>query len=114
MERKQSFFENRVRPLIAEKCQSCHGREKQQASLRLDSKMGILSGGESGPSVIAGQVDQSLLIQAIRRDGLEMPPDEPLSDDEISIFEKWVRDGAYWPQESESMDAIALGGSRGD
>ncbi len=106
---KAEFFENRVRPLIAEKCQSCHGREKQQASLRLDSKAGILSGGESGPSVIAGQVDQSLLIQAIRRDGLEMPPDEPLSDDEISIFEKWVRDGAYWPQESVSMDAIALG-----
>ncbi len=106
---KSEFFENRVRPLIAEKCQSCHGREKQQASLRLDSKMGVLSGGENGPAVIAGQVDQSLLIQAIRRDGLEMPPDEPLSEDEISIFEKWVRDGAYWPQETDSMDSIALG-----
>jgi Protein of unknown function (DUF1553)/Protein of unknown function (DUF1549)/Planctomycete cytochrome C len=106
---KAEFFENRVRPLIAEKCQSCHGREKQLAALRLDSKMGVLSGGENGPSVIAGQVDQSLLIQAVRREGLEMPPDERLSEDEVSILEKWVRDGAYWPQESESMASIALG-----
>jgi hypothetical protein len=103
------FFENRVRPLMAEKCQSCHGREKQQASLRLDSKMGVLSGGENGPAVIAGQVDQSMIIQAVRREGLEMPPDEPLTEDEIAVFEKWVRDGAYWPQETASMESIALG-----
>jgi hypothetical protein len=109
-ERNQDeFFENQVRPLLIAKCQECHGREKQMASLRLDSKMGVLSGGENGASVIAGQVDQSLVIQAVRREGLEMPPDEALAPEEIAIFEKWVRDGAYWPNEKVTDETVALG-----
>jgi cytochrome c553 len=104
------FFENQVRPLLAARCLDCHGREKQQASLRLDTKMGILSGGENGAAVIAGKVDESLLIQAVRREGLEMPPDEPLSAEEIAILERWVRDGAHWPEDaSDSAAPIALG-----
>ncbi len=104
------FFENQVRPLLAARCLDCHGREKQQASLRLDTKMGVLSGGENGAAVIAGKVDESLLIQAVRRDGLEMPPDEPLSAEEIAILERWVRDGAFWPEDrGDSTAPIALG-----
>ena len=103
------YFENRVRPLLADKCQSCHGSLKQQASLRLDTKAGVLSGGESGPAVVAGRLDESLLIQAVRREGLEMPPEESLSPEEVEVFEKWVRDGAYWPKESEVSSTIALG-----
>ena len=109
-EKSQSeFFESKVRPLLVEKCQSCHGATKQQASLRLDSSTGVFSGGENGPAVVVGQVDDSLLIKAVRRDGLEMPPDEPLSDSEVAILEKWVREGSYWPKVSEAMKAVALG-----
>ncbi len=103
------FFETKVRPLLVEKCQSCHGAEKQQASLRLDSKMGLLGGGESGSAIVAGQVEESLLIQAVRREGLEMPPDEPLDESEIAILEKWVRDGGYWPKETEQTNKVSLG-----
>jgi len=68
-----------------------------------------LSGGENGPSVVGGQVDDSLLIQAVRREGLEMPPEEPLSEAEVAILEKWVRDGGFWPKESEKTNAPGLG-----
>ncbi len=106
---KSEFFEAKVRPLLVEKCQSCHGSQKQQASLRLDSKAGVLSGGENGPAVVGGQVDDSLLIQAVRREGLEMPPEEPLSDSEVAILEKWVREGGYWPKEPERSHTPGLG-----
>ncbi len=103
------FFEAKVRPLLIEKCQNCHGATKQQASLRLDTKKGLQNGGESGSAIVAGQVDESLLIQAVRREGLEMPPEEPLDASEIAIFEKWIRDGGFWPKEADQTNKVGLG-----
>src|SRR5438309_2151393 len=69
------FFEERVRPLLAEQCVSCHGPKRQKAGLRLDSAAAIRKGGESGPVVAPGNPEQSRLIRAIRQDGdLKMPP----------------------------------------
>src|SRR5882762_6191310 len=59
------FFENKVRPLLAERCLECHGPEKQKGNLRLDSLAAILKGGDSGPALVAGKPDESLLVQAV-------------------------------------------------
>lgn len=68
-------FEKHVRPLLVEKCRSCHGAEKAKGGLRLDSRAALLKGGDSGPAVAPGKSVESLLIQAVRQSGeLKMPP----------------------------------------
>src|SRR4051812_27941435 len=69
------FFEAKVRPVLAEPCQSCHGPDKQKSSLRLDSAVAVRMGGESGPVVMPGDPDKSRLIAAVNYAGdLKMPP----------------------------------------
>ncbi|GIW92360.1 MAG: cytochrome c [Pirellulaceae bacterium] len=92
------FFEQQVRPLLAEHCWKCHGPEKQRGGLRLDSREAILSGGESGPAVEPGNPQESLLISAVHYEGLQMPPTGRLPDEAIAVLERWVRLGAPWPQ----------------
>ncbi len=100
----ERFFELKVRPVLAEKCWSCHGPDEQKGDLRLDSLNGLLQGGESGASIVVGQPATSLLIEAIRYDSLEMPPDKKLADEEIDAITKWVELGAIWPnQEATPM-----------
>ncbi len=91
-------FEKSVRPLLIEKCTGCHGDKKQWAGLRLDSLRGMLKGGDSGPAIVPGKAAESLLISAVKREGLEMPPDEPLTARQIQVLEQWIRDGAVWPE----------------
>ena len=71
-----TFFEMRIRPLLAEHCYSCHGEEKQKGHLRLDSRAAMLKGGESGPAIVPGQPGQSRLMEAVRYQNpdLQMPP----------------------------------------
>src|SRR5256885_1668586 len=104
------FFEKKIRPVLVEHCYKCHSAssEKLKGELLLDTKEGMLKGGESGkPAVVPGEADKSLLIVAIRytdkdegdHDALLMPPPkgkEPkkLPDDVIKDFEKWVKMGA--------------------
>ena len=98
---REKFFEMHVRPLLISKCLKCHGDQKQRGGLRLDSREAALRGGESGASLVPGDLKQSLLIEAINYESLEMPPDKKLSDDEIAILTRWVTDGAVWPAASE-------------
>ena len=91
------FFENKVRPLLVRSCQKCHGPEKQKSDLRLDSLGAALAGGESGPALVPGKPGESLLIQAIKYEGLEMPPDAKLPSEDVAILIEWVRRGAPWP-----------------
>lgn len=105
---KEKFFEQHVRPLLIAKCVKCHGDSKTKGGLRLDSRDGLLDGGESGAVVTPGDVKKSLLIEAINYESFEMPPDGKMSADEIAILTKWVEEGAYWPQEAK-----AAGGKRG-
>ena len=90
------FFETDVRPLLADHCLRCHGSKKQWADLRLDSRAAMLQGGDSGPSVIPGQPDASLLIRAIRHEdeNLKMPQDDKLSDRQIETLVQWVAMGS--------------------
>jgi len=95
--RNLQFFETRVRPLLAERCFGCHGDQKAKGGLRLDGLRSILSGGESGPAVVPGQPDASLLIDAVRYRSFEMPPDRQLSPEEVQVLVEWVQRGAVFP-----------------
>jgi len=103
-----AFFEGRVRPVLTEHCEDCHGTRsgKSKGGLLLDSRDGLVRGGDSGPVVAPGDPESSLLIQAVRRSdpNLAMPPDKPLPAEAIRDLETWVRMGAPDPR---TGDAIA-------
>jgi len=92
---QEDFFESRVRPLLVRKCYECH-RRKAEGGLRLDSLKDILAGGASGPAIISGKPEQSLLWQVVSQQHAEitMPPAEPLKAGEVRVLAKWITDGA--------------------
>jgi len=108
--RADEDFEKQVRPLLVQHCLACHGPKKQKAGLRLDSKAGWQTGGESGPAIRPGKPDESLLIKAVSYadQKLQMPPKGKLSNREIAILTKWVRDGAVDPRDDQP---VRLGGT---
>src|SRR5690606_38973565 len=80
------------------RCYKCHGPDKQEGGLRVDSRAALLTGGDTGPAVVPGKVDQGYLIDAIRHGEIyQMPPDGKLPPDQIAAIERWVREGAVWP-----------------
>ena len=98
-----SFFEKKVRPILVKRCFRCHSGVKNGGGLSLESKSGWQKGGSSGAAIIPGNVDESLFIQAINYDTLEMPPDDAggkLKENEIAILTEWVEKGAFDPRES--------------
>ncbi len=93
-----AYFETKVRPLLAARCWTCHGAEKQKGGLRLDSSEALAKGGETGPVVVAGDPDKSKLVEAVRYAGdLKMPPKGKLTDADVAALVAWVKDGAVWP-----------------
>src|SRR5437899_911140 len=95
---KREFFENRIRPVLAQQCFICHTNSKM-AGLRLDSREDILKGGRSGPAIVPGEPDKSLLISAVRQTtDLKMPKGASrITDAQVADLATWVKDGAYWP-----------------
>lgn len=96
------FFEKRIRPVLHDRCYSCHGPEKRKAGLRVDSRPGLLAGGDSGPAILPGFPEKSLLLKAIRQTDGEflMPPPKSgkkLTPEVISDFVRWIREGAEFP-----------------
>lgn len=106
---QERFFEEKVRPVLANKCWECHGTKKQESGLRLDSVAAVLKGGDSGkPAAIAGEPERSLLVQAVHHLGdIHMPPDAKLPEEQIAALTSWVRQGLPWPASSASA-ALAL------
>ena len=102
---REHFFEQNVRPLLAENCYSCHGDKKQKGGLRLDSLEAILKGGESGPAVVAGKPEESLIVEAINYEGLEMPPNGKLGPEKVAVLTRWVSLGAPWPSRDRAAHA---------
>jgi mono/diheme cytochrome c family protein len=94
------FFELHIRPVLAQQCFACHTNTKS-GGLRLDARKDILAGGKSGPAIVPGDPDKSLLLSAIRHNGpLKMPKGGTrLSDEQLENFTTWVKDGAFWPVE---------------
>ncbi len=103
---QRNFFESRIRPVLVKECFECHaeGAKKLGGKLYLDDAKKLRAGGESGPVVVEGKPDESLLIQAIRYEGPEMPPKHRLSEATVNDLVQWVKMGAPDPRK----DAAAL------
>lgn len=92
------FFENKVRPILANNCYDCH-TAAEMGGLRVDSRERILQGGKSGAAIVPGDPDKSLLIQAVRQTGdLKMPKGGKLKPEEVQALAEWVKMGAPWPE----------------
>ena len=110
------FFEKRIRPVLADSCYSCHSAAsgKAKGGLRLDSREGVRKGGDSGPAVVPGKPDESLLIKAVRYSDkeLQMPPAKnggKLSPEKLADLESWVMMGAPDPRPNSAAISKASG-----
>ncbi|HET6425449.1 MAG TPA: PSD1 and planctomycete cytochrome C domain-containing protein [Planctomycetaceae bacterium] len=98
----EEFFESKVRPLLSQHCFACHGRDQKKGGLSLASREALMTGGESGPTVVLEHPADSLLIQAVEhRGGLQMPPNGKLTDAEQKTLRTWVELGLPWSAESD-------------
>ena len=102
------FFESKIRPLLARNCYQCHSEQAKilYSNLRVDDRAALLNGGTRGPAIVPGDPNSSQIIQAVRFENLEMPPDGRLSEDQIDALVKWVEMGAPWP------DLAVAGGAK--
>ncbi|MDB5340559.1 MAG: Planctomycete cytochrome, partial [Planctomycetaceae bacterium] len=93
------FFEKKIRPIFVTHCVECHGK-KEHGGLVLNSREGWMTGGDSGPAIVPGDPEKSLLIRAVRQvdKDLRMPPKQKLTDTEIADLETWVKNGAADPR----------------
>jgi hypothetical protein len=108
----ETFFETRIRPVLAGTCFKCHGGNKVSARLRVDTRQALLRGGQSGPAVAPGAPERSLLIRALRHTAgteIKMPPNQKLPDSTIADFVRWVKEGAIWPAVAPGVDVFAAG-----
>ena len=102
-----AVFSKQVLPLLRTRCITCHGPEKQEGGLRLDSLDAAIKGGDQGPAIVPGDVESSLFVKAIAfaDPDLQMPPKQKLSEPEISVLKQWIQGGAAWP--AESSEAVS-------
>ncbi len=104
------FFEKRIRPVLVENCYQCHSAtsEKLKGGLRLDSRAGMLKGGESGAAIVPGKPDESLLVKAVRykNEDTAMPPKKKLADAQVADLEVWVQLGSPWPQKDATVPVV--------
>jgi len=100
------FFEAKIRPVLVKHCYECHSADaakagKLKGGLQLDTRAATLQGGDSGPAVVPGDAKASLLLEALRFESLEMPPDGKLADAVIADFEQWIAGGAADPRDGK-------------
>jgi hypothetical protein len=102
------FFEKQVRPVLVEHCYSCHSNQADslKAGLLVDSRDGLIEGGDSGEAIVPGHPEASLLVQAVRYEAYEMPPKGKLPDQDIAALETWVKMGAPWPEETPPSERV--------
>jgi len=103
-----AFFETKIRPLLAERCFECHHPDKKmKGGLRLDLREGWTHGGDSGPALVPGHPDKSLLLEAVRYHNpkLQMPPKRRLTDAQVADLETWIALGAPDPRDGEIQPA---------
>ena len=110
-ESAETFFETKIRPVLATDCLPCHGGKKTESGLKVDSRESLLKGGDRGPAIVAGEPEKSLLVRAIgyTDDELKMPPKRHLPAEVAAAFAQWVAQGAVWPQ-SRRQEAGGAGG----
>ncbi len=105
-----AFFEAKIRPVLAKECFACHaaGAKKIKGALRVDTREGLRVGGATGPAVVPGKPDESLLMEALRHDGLAMPPKKKLPDPVVADFEHWIKMGAPDPRGASSAKTSGI------
>jgi len=103
-----NFFEKKIRPVLVEHCYECHASESKEVGGKflLDSRAGVRAGGESGAVIVSGKPDDSLLMQALRYDGMEMPPKGKLPETVLNDFAKWIAQGAFDPRTESSSNSV--------
>src|ERR1700722_475176 len=91
------LFENRIRPVLTAHCVKCHGADKQESGLRLDTQSLANKGGDRGRALVSGDAEHTLIVQATRKTGKsKTPPDESLRPEEVAVVVDWIRHGAPW------------------
>lgn len=103
-----TFFNEKILPLLENNCYECHGNNQSKGDFQLKSRRDVLLGGASDePAIVPGNIEESLLIEAVRHTNpdLQMPPERKLEEDEIKDLEKWVAQGAPWPDTSDLAPA---------
>ena len=107
----ERFFEAKVRPLLVKHCAECHSGENPKGSLSLDSRAGWQRGGDSGPALVIGKPENSLLVQAIRYDkGVSgMPPKGKLPESAVRIMVQWIERGAPDPRQGSGSPTAPVG-----
>jgi hypothetical protein len=104
------FFENKIRPVLSNNCFSCH-TNSQLGGLRLDSREAMLKGGKSGPALVPGDAEKSLIIKAVEQTGpLKMPMGTKLNKDQVEDLVAWVKAGAVWPKASLPPSSMSSDG----
>ncbi len=109
-----TFFETRIRPLLAANCQACHG-ETATAGLRVDSREGLLRGGETGPAIVPGDPEKSTLLKVVQHaEGFPRMPRGrgKLSAADIDALAEWIKGGAVWPSANTAEPAPAVSHER--
>jgi hypothetical protein len=102
------FFEAKIRPVLVEQCYRCHSADaakakKLRGGLLLDTRAGLLKGGDSGPALVPGKAKESQLLAALHYDGdVKMPPTKKLSGETIADFAKWIEMGAPDPRQGDT------------
>jgi len=103
------FFEKQIRPLLADKCYSCHGAKEQLSTLRLDSRADMIAGGTRGPSLVPGRPRESLLFRAVLHQELKMPLGSKLPESQVADLERWILMGAPWPDVTPAVEEEEAG-----
>ena len=105
-QRSQAEFKETVSPMLRQSCIRCHGAESQKGQLRLDTLAGALKGGASGPALVPGDPDRSLMLtRAMHNDPMrEIPPKDPPTDADLAGMRRWIEDGAQWVEKKERAD----------
>jgi DNA-directed RNA polymerase subunit F len=95
------FFTKKVLPILQQNCFTCHSHAggKSKGGLMLDSRNALLTGGDSGPAIVPGKPEESLLLQAVKQapDAPKMPPKGKLTPEQVAILSDWIKQGAVWP-----------------
>ena len=100
------FFEKRIRPVLVAQCYECHSAKADadrnlKGALRVDTRDALLEGGDSGPAIVPGKPDDSLLLSALHYDGFEMPPKGKLPEKVLADFRQWIEQGAVDPRKDD-------------
>jgi hypothetical protein len=112
--KKVEFFETKIRPVLIEQCYKCHSEEaakqkKLKGGLKLDTRTGLLQGGDTGAAMVPGKADGSLLLKTLKYDGdVQMPPKGKLPEAMIKDFETWITDGAVDPRTGDLARATTI------